>query len=70
MEVFNVSQTSALVGLTVFIAGYGVGPMILSPLSDVPQIGRNSIYMITLFLFVVVQFPTIYAPNFQTLLVS
>lgn len=70
MEVFNVSQTSALVGLTVFVAGYGVGPMILSPLSDIPQIGRNSIYMSTLFLFVVVQFPTIYAPNFQTLLVS
>jgi len=37
---FNVSETTALVGLTVFIIGYGIGPMVWAPLSEFPQIGR------------------------------
>ena len=37
---FNVSDTTALVGLTVFIAGYGIGPMLWAPLTEFPQIGR------------------------------
>jgi len=37
---FNASETTALVGLTVFIIGYGIGPMVWAPLSEFPQIGR------------------------------
>lgn len=65
---FDVSQTSALVGLTTFVLGYGIGPMIWSPLTEFPAIGRLPVYVGTLIVFVGLQFPTIYAPNIQTLL--
>ncbi|WVR06123.1 hypothetical protein IAU60_003153 [Kwoniella sp. DSM 27419] len=68
MAQFTVSQTTALVGLTTFVLGYGVGPMIWSPLSEFPQIGRMPVYVLTLFVFVGLQFPTIYANNIHTLL--
>ncbi|KXH28995.1 multidrug resistance protein [Colletotrichum simmondsii] len=68
MQVFGVSQVAALLGLTLFVAGYGLGPMIWSPLSEIPQIGRNPIYISTLFLFVLLQIPTALAINFGMLL--
>jgi MFS transporter, DHA1 family, multidrug resistance protein len=42
--------------------------MILSPLSEIPSIGRNPVYIITLFLFVIFQIPIIFAENFSTIL--
>ncbi|KAF5676591.1 MFS DHA1 multidrug resistance [Fusarium heterosporum] len=68
MQEFGVSQVAATLGLTVFVAGYGLGPMIWSPLSEVPQIGRNPVYILTLALFVVLQVPTALATNFGMLL--
>ncbi|KAI0864885.1 MFS transporter [Xylaria cubensis] len=65
---FEVSQVAATLGLTLFVIGYGVGPMILSPLSEIPQIGRNTVYILTLALFVVLQAPTALAVNFGMLL--
>lgn len=34
-ETFGVSQVAATLGLTLFVAGYGTGPMIWSPMSEV-----------------------------------
>ncbi|KAM3071372.1 GTPase-activating protein [Clarireedia jacksonii] len=68
MEQFHVSQVAATLGLTLFVAGYGLGPMVWSPLSEIPQIGRNPIYIGTLFIFVFLQFAVIYATNFGMLL--
>ncbi|OLN91709.1 Caffeine resistance protein 5 [Colletotrichum chlorophyti] len=65
MRVFHVGQVEALLGLTLFVAGYG---MIWSPLSEIPYLGRNPIYIGTLFLFVVLQFPTAMSVNFGMLL--
>lgn len=48
MERFGVSQVAATLGLTTFVAGYGLGPLIWSPLSEIPQFGRNPIYISTL----------------------
>ncbi|THX81670.1 putative caffeine resistance protein 5 [Aureobasidium pullulans] len=61
--VFGVSTVVATIGLTLFVAGYGLGPMIWSPMSEIPQIGRNPIYMSTLFAFVFLNFGVIYAVN-------
>ena len=66
---FGVSQVKATMGLTLFVAGYGTGPMVFAPMSEIPQIGRNSVYIGTLFLFVVLQLPIALAPNFATILV-
>ena len=68
VETFGVSQVAAVLGLTLFVAGYGLGPMIWAPLSEIPQIGRNPIYIGTLVVFVVLQVPTALAVNFGMLL--
>ena len=68
VEQFGVSQVAATLGLTLFVAGYGLGPMIWAPMSEIPQIGRNPVYIGTLALFVVLQVPTALAVNFGMLL--
>jgi MFS transporter, DHA1 family, multidrug resistance protein len=54
--------------LTMFVIGYGIGPMFLSPLSEIPQFGRTSVYIITLTLFVIVQVPTALSRSLGALL--
>lgn len=58
MVELNTTRVKAVLPLTVFVLGYGLGPMILSPLSEHAPLGRNSIYIITLFIFVLIQIPT------------
>lgn len=65
---FGVSEVAATLGLTLFVAGYGVGPMLWAPMSEIPQIGRNPVYIGTLIVFVVLQIPTALAVNFGMLL--
>jgi MFS transporter, DHA1 family, multidrug resistance protein len=67
-RVFGVSQVAATLGLTLFVAGYAIGPMLWSPMSEIPQIGRNPVYILTLAVFVAFQVPTALAKNFGMLL--
>ena len=67
-EVFGVSQVAATLGLTLFVLGYALGPMLWAPMSEIPQIGRNPVYIGTLLLFVVLQVPTALSVNFGMLL--
>ncbi|KAG9541611.1 MFS general substrate transporter, partial [Aureobasidium melanogenum] len=46
----------------------GLGPMIWAPLSEIPQIGRNPIYIGTLVVFVFFNFGVVYAKNIGMLL--
>jgi DHA1 family multidrug resistance protein-like MFS transporter len=68
MQEYHVSLVAATLGLTLFVAGYGLGPMLWSPLSEMPYIGRMPIYLFTLFLYIVLQVPTALATNFGMLL--
>jgi MFS transporter, DHA1 family, multidrug resistance protein len=68
MQTFGVGQVPATLGLCLFVAGYGLGPMLWSPMSEIPQIGRNPIYIGTLVIFVALQVPTARADNFGMLL--
>lgn len=45
---FGVAQVPATLGLTLYVAGYGLGPLIWSPMSEVPQVGRLWVYIATL----------------------
>ncbi|KAF2120724.1 major facilitator superfamily domain-containing protein [Lophiotrema nucula] len=65
---FGVSQVAATLGLSLYVAGYGTGPIIWSPMSEIPYIGRNPVYITTLFVFVMFQIPTALASNFGMLL--
>ncbi|KAK4704006.1 MFS transporter, DHA1 family, multidrug resistance protein, partial [Phenoliferia sp. Uapishka_3] len=66
---FNTSQTMGTLGLTLFVLAYGIGPMFLAPLQELPYIGRNPVYIIGLALFVIFQIPEIFAKNMSTVLV-
>ncbi|RMZ39521.1 caffeine resistance protein 5 [Aspergillus flavus] len=61
---FGVSNVAAILGLTLFVLGYGVGPMIWSPLSELPMVGRSPVYVLTLFAFVGLNFAVVYSENF------
>ncbi|KAJ7128070.1 major facilitator superfamily domain-containing protein [Mycena filopes] len=65
---YNISLTRATLGLTLYVLAYGVGPMFLTPLQELPLLGRNPVYIVTLFLFVVLQIPIITATNMNTVL--
>lgn len=65
---FHVSREAATLGLTLFVFGYGIGPMLWAPMSEIPTIGRNPVYITTLFVFVLLQIPTALSVNFGMLL--
>ncbi|KAH8692333.1 major facilitator superfamily domain-containing protein [Talaromyces proteolyticus] len=69
MEKFGVSNLKATLGLAMYVLGYGVGPLLFSPLSEIPRIGRSPIYIITMGLFVVLSIPTALVNNFAGLIV-
>ncbi|KAG7292751.1 hypothetical protein NEMBOFW57_002791 [Staphylotrichum longicolle] len=66
-ESFNVSHEAALVPISVFVVGFGVGPMIFAPLSEV--YGRRIIYGSTLLLAVIFIIPCAVSKNIGTLIV-
>ncbi|PYH90293.1 benomyl/methotrexate resistance protein [Aspergillus ellipticus CBS 707.79] len=49
---FNVSPTAASLGLALYVLGYGIGPLLFSPLSEIPSIGRNPPYILTFAIFI------------------
>ncbi|KAL6365640.1 hypothetical protein LRP88_01641 [Fusarium phalaenopsidis] len=69
MKKFGVSNLEATLGLAMYVLGYGVGPLLFSPLSEIPRIGRNPIYIITYALFVILSVPTALVGNFPGLIV-
>ncbi len=69
MQVFNVSLTRASLGLSLYVLGYGVAPMIWSPISELPIAGRNAPYLATFGIFVILIVPTALVDNFAGLLV-
>ncbi|EEU34906.1 uncharacterized protein NECHADRAFT_14339, partial [Fusarium vanettenii 77-13-4] len=69
MEEFGVSSTVANLGLALFVLGYGFGPMIMSPLSDVDHIGRNPPYLISSTIFLLLSVLTATVGNVEGLMV-
>jgi DHA1 family multidrug resistance protein-like MFS transporter len=64
VEYFGLGQVTVTLGLSLFVAGYGIGPLFLSPITEIPAIGRSIPYVATLFLFTILQVPTALATNF------
>lgn len=58
---FHVSETVAILAISLFVGGLGLGPLLVGPLSEV--YGRNIVYRVSYFLFFVFQFPVAFAPN-------
>jgi DHA1 family multidrug resistance protein-like MFS transporter len=69
MARFGVSIGSASLGLSMYVLAYGIGPLLFSPLSEIPVIGRNPPYMISYAIFVILLVPTALVDNFAGLIV-
>ncbi|KAI6091792.1 benomyl/methotrexate resistance protein [Hypoxylon rubiginosum] len=69
MEEFGVSEIVATLGLSLFTIGYGLGPMLWSPMSEIPQLGRSPLYFWTFLAFILLQLPTGFAVNMPMFLV-
>ncbi|PGH12540.1 hypothetical protein AJ80_06701 [Polytolypa hystricis UAMH7299] len=68
MEQFECSRIVATLGLSLFILGLGLGPLVLGPLSEF--YGRRMIYIVSFSFFVIWLIPCAVAQNIQTLLIS
>lgn len=68
-EEFKVGPTPAALGLAMYVLGYGIGPLLFAPLSEIPAVGRNWVYVPTFFVFVILSIPTALVKNFAGLLV-
>lgn len=69
MQQFGVGEVVVTLGLSLYVLGYGLGPLFFSPLSEIPLIGRNPVYIVTMFLFVIISIPTALVGNFPGLMV-
>ncbi|KAJ9256541.1 hypothetical protein DTO207G8_2544 [Paecilomyces variotii] len=69
MRIFGVGEVVASLGLSLYVLGYGIGPMLFSPLSEIPVVGRNWPYIITFFTFVVLCVPMAVVDNLAGVLV-
>jgi multidrug resistance protein len=67
-ETFNVSEEVSLLTITLFVVGFGVGPMAFAPFSEI--FGRRPVYGFTLALAVIFTIPGAVAQNIGTLLVT
>ncbi|CAN6664002.1 probable drug/proton antiporter Yhk8p [Trichomonascus vanleenenianus] len=68
MAKYNVSHEVAILGVSLFVAGIGVGSMLLSPLSEF--YGRKPIFVTAMVLYCALQFPTVLGQNIQSLLIG
>lgn len=64
---FQILETLATLPLTLYVIGYGVGPLCFSPITEHYSIGRTSVYIITLFIFTALQIPIALSENITSL---
>ncbi|KAH8669166.1 benomyl/methotrexate resistance protein [Xylariales sp. PMI_506] len=69
MEEFHVDSQVASLGLSLYVLAYGIGPLLFSPLSEVPAIGRNPTYIFSFAVFVILLIPTALVQNVAGLMV-
>ncbi|CAK7205591.1 Synaptic vesicle transporter SVOP [Sporothrix eucalyptigena] len=67
METFDVSEEVVLLSISLFVVGFGVGPLVFAPLSEV--YGRRVVYGSTLLIAVIFIIPCAVSKNIGTLLV-
>ncbi|KAH8688835.1 major facilitator superfamily domain-containing protein [Talaromyces proteolyticus] len=63
-EKYDISIEVSSLALALYVFGYGIGPLIFSPLSEIAAVGRNPPYIITLFIYTVLWIPASVVNNF------
>lgn len=69
MDEFDVGQIEATLGLALYVLGYGTGCLLLSPLTEIPSVGRNPPYAISGLLFLLLCIPGALVQNYAGLMV-
>lgn len=67
VDEFGCTRTIALLSVTMFVLGFGIGPMVFAPMSEV--VGRQWIYATTLLVAIIFIVPCAVAQNIETLVV-
>ncbi|KAE8379895.1 major facilitator superfamily domain-containing protein [Aspergillus bertholletiae] len=73
LKEFHCSQEIATLGLSLFVFGMGLGPLVLGPLSEVRSFflyGRRVIFLSSFVFFLIWLIPCAVARNIQTLLIA
>ncbi len=58
---FHVSKEVAILGVSLFVLGLGLGPLVAGPMSEI--YGRSAVYHVSFGFFFVFMFPVAFAPN-------
>lgn len=69
IEKFGITQEVAGLGLSMYVLGYGTGPLLFSPMSEIPIIGRNPPYIITFFIYLMITIPLALVNNWPAFVV-
>ncbi|KAJ5422004.1 hypothetical protein N7491_010449 [Penicillium cf. griseofulvum] len=65
---FGATTAEGTLGLSLFVIAYGIGPLFLSPLSNLPVIGRTPVYVLGSLVFCLLNIGTALAKNVETIL--
>ncbi|KAJ3536252.1 hypothetical protein NM688_g6864 [Phlebia brevispora] len=63
----HVSEEVAILGISLFVLGLGMGPLLVGPLSEVE--GRSPIYIVSFLLFFAFSWPVTFAPDIAVYLI-
>ncbi|EGN92061.1 hypothetical protein SERLA73DRAFT_191634 [Serpula lacrymans var. lacrymans S7.3] len=66
-QTFGVSHEVTILGISLFVVGLGLGPLLVGPLSEV--YGRNVVYRMSYAFFFIFSFPIAFAPDIAVFLV-
>ncbi|KAH8821786.1 multidrug transporter [Xylogone sp. PMI_703] len=67
MKQFGIEEFKASLPLALYVLGYGTGPLLFSPMSEIPLFGRNVPYVATFALYLAIAAPTAVLNNFGAL---
>lgn len=67
-EDFHVSKFVALLGVTTYLFGMGIGSIVFAPLSEL--VGRRPIYIVSMTIFLLLLLPCALAQNIESILIS
>lgn len=54
MQRFRINDEKSLLTLSMYVAGYGLGPMFFSPISEIAYVGRNPPYLFSFIVYFVI----------------
>ncbi|KAI9715354.1 MAG: hypothetical protein M1812_005999 [Candelaria pacifica] len=64
MQRFGIGDFKAALGLSMYVLGYGLGPLLFSPMSELPAFGRNVPYVATFAIYIILCVPTSLVTNY------